>query len=67
MQFQHDCAVFEWQSLEECDLTEYQLWAQRVFSTNGLILFALGLVCPTRLRVACMQDMNHAVEVFIGN
>ena len=29
MQFQHDCAVFEWESLEECDLTEYQLWAQR--------------------------------------
>ncbi len=26
---QHDCAAFEWALLEECDLTEYQLWAQR--------------------------------------
>ena len=36
---QHDCAAFEWALLEECDLTEYQLWAQRgLKAIQGMIV-----------------------------
>jgi hypothetical protein len=36
---QHDCAAFDWALLEECDLTEYQLWAQRgLKAIQGIIV-----------------------------
>jgi len=36
---QHDCAAFDWALLEECDLTEYQLWAQRgLKAIQGIII-----------------------------
>ena len=44
---QHDCAAFEWALLEECDLTEYQLWAQR-----GLKAIQGMIVAGSCIRVA---------------
>jgi hypothetical protein len=34
MQFKHDYAAFDYEPLEECDLTEYQLWADRGSKQN---------------------------------